>query len=208
MLKACCDVHMHASTQPEDLCIVFFVIYNVVLFSNMLRQHCARLSTLPDCTSDTAHAWGAHWHSSLALHCFVHGQCSWWLWYRVRFMLKEARQGSAAANRAAAQAAEQEAAHRRQEAQRRLQPRTSADFALLYSELEAWRLAETARIKAAGLSAEECHQALAHLLHQVGPWLATQLAFTWRMIIALCWKQKLGHAPGSGNFAFMMQNAW
>jgi hypothetical protein len=97
-------------------------------------------------------------------------------------MLKEARQGSAAANRAAAQAAEQEAAHRRREAQRRLQPRTSADFALLYSELEAWRLAETARIKAAGLSPEDCHQALAHLLHQVSPWLATQLAFTWRML--------------------------
>ncbi len=101
-------------------------------------------------------------------------------------MLKEARQGSAAANRAAAQAAEQEAAHRRREAQRRLQPRTSADFALLYSELEAWRLAETARIKAAGLSPEDCHQALAHLLHQVGPWLAVQLAFTWHMVIALC----------------------
>ncbi|KAA6423097.1 MAG: IQ and ubiquitin-like domain-containing [Trebouxia sp. A1-2] len=65
-----------------------------------------------------------------------------------------------------AQAAEQEAAHRRREAQRRLQPRTSADFALLNSELEAWRLAETARIKAAGLSPEDCQQALAHLLHQ------------------------------------------
>ena len=82
-------------------------------------------------------------------------------------MLKEARQGSAAANRAAAQTAEQEAAHRRREAGRRLQPRTSADFALLHSELEAWRLAETARIKGANLSSEDCHQALAHLLHQV-----------------------------------------
>ncbi len=82
-------------------------------------------------------------------------------------MLKEARQGSAAASRAAAQAGEQEAAQRRREAQRRLQPRTSADFALLHSELEAWRLAETARIKGAGLSPEECHRALAHLLHQV-----------------------------------------
>ncbi len=101
-------------------------------------------------------------------------------------MLKEARQGSAAANRAAAQAAEQEAAHRRGEAQRRLQPRTSADFALLYSELEAWRLAETTRIKAAGLSPEECHQALAHLLHQVGPWLTSQHVFTWHTLTRLC----------------------
>ena len=82
-------------------------------------------------------------------------------------MLKEARQGSAAAARAAAQVADQEAAHRRHETQRRLQPRTTADFALLHSELEAWRLAETARIKAACLSPEECHQALCHLLHQV-----------------------------------------
>ena len=88
---------------------------------------------------------------------------------RVRFMLKEARQGSAAASRAAAQAAEEEAAYKRREAQRRLQPCSSADFALLHSELEAWRLAETARIKSAGLSPEDCHQALAHLLHQVLP---------------------------------------
>lgn len=84
-------------------------------------------------------------------------------------MLREARQGSAAASRAAAQTAEQEAAHKRREAERRLQPRTPADFALLHSELEAWRLAETARIKSAGLSPEDCHQALAHLLHQVPP---------------------------------------
>ena len=82
-------------------------------------------------------------------------------------MLREARQGSAAASRAGAQAAELEAAHKRREAERRLQPRTPADFALLHSELEAWRLAETARIKSAGLSPEDCHQALAHLLHQV-----------------------------------------
>lgn len=82
-------------------------------------------------------------------------------------MLREARQGAAGASRAAAQAAEQESAYKQHEAQRRLQPRTPADFALLHSELEAWRLAETARIKSAGLSPEDCHQALAHLLHQV-----------------------------------------
>ena len=82
-------------------------------------------------------------------------------------MLREARQGAAGASRATAQAADQQAAYKQREAQRRLQPRTSADFALLHSELEAWRLAETARIKSAGLSPEDCHQALAHLLHQV-----------------------------------------
>ena len=92
-------------------------------------------------------------------------------------MLKEARQGSAAAARAAAQVADQEAAHRRHEAQRRLQPRTSADFALLHSELEAWRLAETARIKAAGLSQlTALTQALCHLVHQM--FLDLDAAFT------------------------------
>ncbi|DBA79120.1 hypothetical protein WJX77_008342 [Trebouxia sp. C0004] len=110
-----------------------------------------------------AEVWAVKEKCAATIQRFTRG---WLARRRVSFMLKEARQGSAAANRAAAQAAEQEAAHRRREAQRRLQPRTSADFALLYSELEAWRLAETARIKAAGLSPEDCHQALAHLLHQ------------------------------------------
>jgi hypothetical protein len=31
-------------------------------------------------------------------------------------------------------------AHRRAEIERRLQPRTAADFDILYSELEAWRM--------------------------------------------------------------------
>ena len=83
-------------------------------------------------------------------------------------MLKEARQGTAAANRAAAEAAAQESALKRFEAQRRLQPHTPADFALLHSELAAWHQAETARIKAADLSPEERHLAFCHLLHQVG----------------------------------------
>ena len=83
-------------------------------------------------------------------------------------MLKEARQGSAAASKAAAETAEQESALKRFEAQRRLQPRTPADFALLHRELAAWHQAETARIKAAELSPEERHLASCHLLHQVG----------------------------------------
>lgn len=83
-------------------------------------------------------------------------------------MLKEARQGTAAANKAAAEAADQDSALKRFEAQRRLQPCSPADFALLHSELAAWHQAETARIKAAALSPEEAHLAFCHLLHQVG----------------------------------------
>jgi hypothetical protein len=66
----------------------------------------------------------------------------------------------AAALRAAAKAARLEAAeratrtaaelevHQAREIERRLHPRTAADFEILYSELEAWRLSETARIEA------------------------------------------------------------
>lgn len=82
-------------------------------------------------------------------------------------MLREARQGSAAASKAAAETADEETALKRFEAQRRLQPRSPADFALLQQELAAWHRAETARIKAAELSPEERHLAFCHLLHQV-----------------------------------------
>ncbi|KAL3137905.1 Protein phosphatase 1G [Trebouxia sp. C0009 RCD-2024] len=107
--------------------------------------------------------WAVKEKSAATIQRFTRG---WLARKRVSFMLREARQGSAAASRAAAQTAEHEAAYKRREAERRLQPRSPADFALLHSELEAWRLAETARIKSAGLSPEDCHQALAHLLHQ------------------------------------------
>lgn len=99
-------------------------------------------------------------------------------------MLKEARQGTAAANRAAAEAAEQQSALKRFEAQRRLQPRSPADFALLHSELAAWHQAETARIKAADLSDEERHLAFCHLLHQVRTCSAI-LCSAWLMRFAM-----------------------
>ncbi|GLC44145.1 Protein phosphatase 1G [Pleodorina starrii] len=64
----------------------------------------------------------------------------------------------------AAQAEAEE--HRRREIQRRMHPRTAADFEVLYNELEAWRLQETRKIKEAGLPREQEQQVLQQLLHK------------------------------------------
>lgn len=56
--------------------------------------------------------------------------------------------------------------HRRREIQRRMHPRTAADFEVLYNELEAWRLQETRKIKEAGLAKEQEQQVLQQLLHK------------------------------------------
>ncbi|KAG2451443.1 hypothetical protein HYH02_004041 [Chlamydomonas schloesseri] len=56
--------------------------------------------------------------------------------------------------------------HRRREIQRRMHPRTAADFEVLYNELEAWRLQETRKIKEAGLPKEQEQQVLQQLLHK------------------------------------------
>ncbi|GIL47309.1 hypothetical protein Vafri_4164 [Volvox africanus] len=56
--------------------------------------------------------------------------------------------------------------HRRREIQRRMHPRTAADFEVLYNELEAWRLQETRKIKEAGLPKVQEQQVLQQLLHK------------------------------------------
>lgn len=53
---------------------------------------------------------------------------------------------------------------RRREVERRLHPLAKADFALLAAELDAWRLQQTAAIKAAGLAPQEQQAALQLLL--------------------------------------------
>ena len=53
------------------------------------------------------------------------------------------------------------------EIQRRMHPRTAADFEILYNELEAWRAAETARIAGEDLAEGDRLEALAQLLHKV-----------------------------------------
>uniref|UniRef100_A0A061QS56 Iq and ubiquitin-like domain-containing n=1 Tax=Tetraselmis sp. GSL018 TaxID=582737 RepID=A0A061QS56_9CHLO len=60
--------------------------------------------------------------------------------------------------------AEEESAKRRYEIERRMHPRTAADFEILYNELEAWRLQETNKIKNSELDAETQHEALRQLL--------------------------------------------
>ena len=46
-------------------------------------------------------------------------------------------------------------ASRQREIRRRMQPRTADDFATLYNELEAWRVAETRKVKSSNMSVEE-----------------------------------------------------
>ncbi|MEW5304031.1 MAG: hypothetical protein WDW36_006666 [Sanguina aurantia] len=63
--------------------------------------------------------------------------------------------------------------HRRKEIERRMAPRTAADFEILFSELEAWRLQETRKIKGAGLAKEQEAQVLAQLLSKEAKLLQT-----------------------------------
>lgn len=63
----------------------------------------------------------------------------------------------------AQQAAEE---HRRREIERRMHPRSAADFEILYNELEAWRLQETRKIKEAGLPKDKEQEVLQQLLHK------------------------------------------
>ena len=44
---------------------------------------------------------------------------------------------------------DQEEKKRKVEIERRMHPKTTKDFSILYNELEAWRLNETKKIKAA-----------------------------------------------------------
>ncbi len=58
-------------------------------------------------------------------------------------------------------------AERARERERRLHPRSAADFEVLYNELEAWRLQEVRRIRAAGLTPADEQTAMRQLLHKV-----------------------------------------
>lgn len=91
-----------------------------------------------------------------------------WRGHRARLAaagLRAAREADAEAREAAAEAAAAEAAEQhRVMVERRMNPRTAGDFAALYGEVEAWRQAETARIKAADMSEASRKEALAQLL--------------------------------------------
>lgn len=61
---------------------------------------------------------------------------------------------------------QEEAAFKESEMARRYNPQTAEDFAILYAELEAWRLSETEKIDASGSNGMERHAELAKLLHR------------------------------------------
>ncbi|GAX74047.1 hypothetical protein CEUSTIGMA_g1497.t1 [Chlamydomonas eustigma] len=64
------------------------------------------------------------------------------------------------------QARQEAEEHRRKEIERRMHPRTAADFEILYNELEAWRLQETGKIKQIGMPKEKEQEVLQQLLHK------------------------------------------
>ena len=61
---------------------------------------------------------------------------------------------------------EEAESQRKREVERRMQPKSSSDFAVLHVELEAWRQHETQRIKASDLSESEKKAALALVLNK------------------------------------------
>jgi len=96
-------------------------------------------------------------------------QCHWRK-YKARLAAQAKRdairsRGEAIETRQREERSDQEAKHKA-EIHRRLHPRTSSDFEVLYNELENWRFHETRRIKEGKLTAEEKQEQLAQLLHK------------------------------------------
>ncbi|KAA0167713.1 hypothetical protein FNF27_07275 [Cafeteria roenbergensis] len=112
-----------------------------------------------------------------------------WRGHRARLAaagLRAAREADAEAREAAAEAAAAEAAEQhRVMVERRMNPRTAGDFAALYGEVEAWRQAETARIKAADMSEASRKEALAQLLARQTRMLASRAAELKALYVAL-----------------------
>eukprot|EP00937_MAST-01D_sp_MAST-1D-sp2_P002843 g2843.t1 len=107
--------------------------------------------------------------SELRLSRTVVLQCHWRSYVaRCRAAaLREARAAARAAAEEAERARAEEAAEKhKREVERRMHPRSAADFEVLYNELEAWRAHETERINAAGYEDRERLAALAQLLHK------------------------------------------
>eukprot|EP00741_Cyanophora_paradoxa_P006492 tig00001003_g6285.t1 len=100
---------------------------------------------------------------TIKLQCYLRG-------WRARKLAKRMREEQEAAVQEMEEQQEQQRAveedKRRREIERRMHPRSAADFEILYSELEAWRLAETTKINESGLPETERLAALAQLLHK------------------------------------------
>lgn len=97
------------------------------------------------------------------VQCFLR-QC--FAWRRVRRLRESKAEKLEADIKARALEAKVEAENHARQIERRMHPRTKEDFDVLFSELEAWRLHETQRIKTSGLSSEEVASALQDLLNK------------------------------------------
>lgn len=140
------------------------------------RRECATQMSRPDVVVDTTfdrvvvaqpyysadELFALQAHKAMKLQAFVRG----WRARRIAAGLREERNAEEEALRAEDDRRRQQHQQKRQEEiQRRTHPRTAKDFAVLYNELEAWRLQETQRIhESAALSDGERRVAMQELL--------------------------------------------
>lgn len=100
---------------------------------------------------------------TLVLQCHWRGYCARKLAWQLRDAASKKAEDAARAEGDRAAAEEEKHAA---EIQRRMHPRSTEDFEILYNELENWRAHETRRIEEAGLPERERLEALAQLLHK------------------------------------------
>ncbi|KAG2484208.1 hypothetical protein HYH03_016943 [Edaphochlamys debaryana] len=101
-----------------------------------------------------------------ATRCIQRWMRGWLGRRRAAYLRKKKAEREAFLREQELQAQKEAEEHRRKEIQRRMHPRTAADFEVLYNELEAWRLQETRKIKEAGLPKDQEQQVLQQLLHK------------------------------------------
>lgn len=99
--------------------------------------------------------------ATIVIQCYARGMFSRSLARKCRYELAYNRSYYLEQQRSEAKEAEE---RRNREVERRMKPRSRADFELLYNELEAWRVAETRKIEVSEMSAEEKQQARYQLL--------------------------------------------
>lgn len=100
---------------------------------------------------------------ALVIQCHWRGYIARKRALEIRHRLESQRQ---AALEEARRKAQEEEAKFAKDVERRLHPRSTEDFAILYDEVEAWRASETAKIKANVLDEETQKEALSLLLQK------------------------------------------
>lgn len=97
------------------------------------------------------------------VQCFLR-QC--FAWRRVRQLREAQKEEEDSTIKLRSLESQQKDEEHQKQLERRTNPRTAADFQVLYKEVEAWRLHETARIKSSNDTSEQQHAQLADLLHK------------------------------------------